>query len=94
VPETALLCSSHLFSRRADTVTETLMSFLIGNQLVLRSDLSPVSRTERKAKLRIADNLPGTRTNGSSMSALVCIATEKTRNRVFGPRPRSVPWHR
>jgi hypothetical protein len=36
------------------------MSYSIGNQLVLRSDLSPVSRTERKDKFRIADHLYGT----------------------------------
>jgi hypothetical protein len=32
------------------------MSYLIGNQLVQRLDLSPVSRTERKDKFRNVDN--------------------------------------
>ena len=58
VPQTALLRSSHHFSKRADTLTERVDELPIENQLVLRSDLSEVFRIEGKREL---PKLPTTR---------------------------------
>jgi hypothetical protein len=65
------------------------MSYLIGNQLVQRLDLSPVSRTERKDKFRNADQPSGTPQAHLLKEHILILPTQNGNCRVVPRAPDS-----